>query len=167
MVVLGTQDITSTVANSFILLPVGYRLFELEFTSLLPTVDAAQLQGSLSINGGSTWIGGTSYAYEGIYNNSLTAVLATGSTSYGFMYLGAIATTAVAECQVRVKLYPGTAALRPTWLADSGGYSTSIAALFKNNVTGIMLANGPVNAIQYSFSPGSIAQAFLTVKGVV
>jgi hypothetical protein len=71
-VILGTQDITSSTASGSVLLPVGYRYFELQFTGFAPVTTDAGLFGQFSNNGGSTWFT-TGYYYGLLYNSSISA----------------------------------------------------------------------------------------------
>jgi hypothetical protein len=164
-VILGTQDITSSTANGVVLLPVGFRYFELNWTSYQPVTTVTALSAQLSINGGSTWLTGSAYLNGLIYANSATAT-AYQNTTDAFIRL---CTPATSTGQCSLKFYPSDGTRLPSWLADSEGYNTGISAVGTWRVQGFyQTATGsPVNALQYFAASGNISNSFLTVKGVV
>jgi hypothetical protein len=171
-VILGTQDITSSTANGTVLLPVGYRSFELEWANLNAVTDNAHLCCYLSVNGGSTWWTST-YYYQALYNNTATAV-ATGGSSAGVAlgylgwWVGGVSGVPGGYFYCRMKLNPGRANMYPTYLTESGSFSAANAFPDRAMHYGLVTTGyGPVNALQYFMSSGNIANGFLTVKGIV
>jgi hypothetical protein len=160
-VILGTQDITTSTAFGSVLLPVGYRYFELEFDGAIPVTSGDFMVGQLSTNGGSTWIA-TGYYHGVLYNNTATTTtfndIENGSS---FFLMPQQANSIGGLCKLR--LYP----LTPSWTIDAGSRNT-VAYQVKWNGFGIVTpASPPVNAIKYNFSASNISNCFLTVKGVV
>jgi hypothetical protein len=165
-VILGTQDITSSTASGSVLLPVGYRYFELQFTGFNPVTNDDTLSCQFSTNGGSTWIT-TGYYYGILYN--LNATTAGFSDAENTTYLplignsyGGVATPA---SQSKAVIWPGSATQWPT-LEVSMGSRRSVAYQVKWEVYGLLGAAGVINALKY-FAAGTINNSFLTVKGVV
>jgi hypothetical protein len=163
-VILGTQDITSSTASGSILLPAGYRYFELGFNGLIPATANASMVGQLSVNGGSTWIA-TTYYHGILYNSSITAAAFSdvendtgfwASTSMGIGNPG----------QSKLIIYPGSATVYPTWILDAGARGNA-GYQVKWNGYGLMITFGPANAFKYNMNSGNIANSFLTVKGIV
>jgi hypothetical protein len=165
-VILGTQDITSATASGSVLLPVGFRCFELDWNGAIPATNNDYLVGQLSINGGSTWLA-TGY-YHGIYNNSATAAAFADQENTTNFYLAPQGVgNLTIGCNAKLILRPGTAGgITPNWTIDAGSRNQSNYQ-YKWNGFGILNQAGPVNAIKYNFSTGNIANSFLTVKGVV
>jgi len=165
-VILGTQDITSSTASAFVLLPTGYRFFELEFTGLLSVTDNVVLQGQFSSNGGSTWITAASYNYAINYTSGTAAIAALSTLNTTSLYLcsGVANTRPVSNCKVIID--PGVGVSYPTvnsfgsgWITGSYVRSFTVASHYGSATA--------MNAIQYFMSSGNIANSFLTVKGVV
>jgi len=67
------RTITSSTASGTVLLPAGYRHFELEFTNLVPVTNPQSFAAQLSTDGGSTWVTTASYYHSTLYNSSATA----------------------------------------------------------------------------------------------
>jgi len=167
-VILGTQDITSSTANSIVLLPVGYRYFELEFDNFLPTTNPDYLQGQLSNNGGSSFP--AAGCYHGVlYNPSATTASFTLLENVNSFYVlpnnsggaGNLPGTG------RLIIFPSIASSYPTWRIDSWGRT---GASLDNKMNGAGVCNaffGPVNAFKYLCAAGNILNCQLTVKGVV
>jgi hypothetical protein len=162
-VILGTQDITSATATSIILLPAGYRLFILDFTALLGSVDAQTLQGQFSTDGGSTFVT-SGYYYQNIFNTGATGNAANGATSTNVTYFGGIGTTP--GTQTQIKIYPGSSTTRPSWLSQSSAYLAASTYLQEILTAGQVASNLLVNALKYFSVSGNITNSFLTVKGV-
>jgi hypothetical protein len=162
-VILGTQDITSSTANAFVLLPAGYRHFELIWTGLQPVTANDQLRGVLSNNGGSTWLTGALY-YNGLfYPSSATAVAYQYTSTDTFMRLsGQNSTCGIA----RTLIHPGVGRI-PAFLSDSEGYNSTMPVVSSWRSQGFYNASVTVNALQYYFAASNIANSFLTVKGFV
>jgi hypothetical protein len=161
-VVLGTQDITSSTASAFILLPVGFRYFELIWDSLQPATISDQLTGQFSSDGGSTWLSGAIYLNGLIYSSSATAV-AYSNTTTGTAITLSCGITSIG--QVRVLIYPGGASRSPSWIGDALGYVSPVTYTYR--FQGFYNANLTANALKYYFSASNIINSFLTVKGVV
>lgn len=167
-VVLGTLDITSAVAMSpTVLLPIGYRIFELDWTSTIGSADRSGLRGQVSADGGATWqtVG---YYSTIIYNTSLTAVANSSNPNLGYWPLGATTPINVPYGnQINVRLYPGSGPKTPSFISRSGGWDSSFGAS-QYNTSGFINSAlaGPVNALQFYFSTGNILNTFLTVKGI-
>lgn len=167
-VILGTQDITSSTASGTVLLPLGYRYFELQFSGLVPVVSNSSLCGQMSINGGSTWLA-TGYYYDVVYNSTATAVASSSADNDTSMPLSpAIFNGLVYAAQAKVTIWPANASQAPTWISDSGSRNGN-ATPFQNKwlVYGLSPSGGPVNAFKYYMFSGNILNSFLTVKGVV
>jgi len=169
IVVLGTQDITSATASATVLLPVGYRLFELDFASLQGSVADQSLYAQFSTDGGATWITSSNYITEQIYNSTSTAVGASASNNVAQTFFGSLATLSPYG-QARVKIYPGATASPgqyPNWLCDSGYYYQTGTFNQRVSMFGILGVAGPVNALKYYPASGNITNSRLTVKGIV
>lgn len=165
-VIIGTQDITSSTASNSILLPSGYRYFELQFDGVVPVTDGAYLTGQISINGGSTWIT-TGYYYGTIYNSSSTAVaFADGENAATWALLPGGSNAGTVATQGKVIIFPCNASQWPSYTSD-GGTRITAGYQIKWNTYGLCIQTGPINALKYAMSGGNIANSFLTVKGVV
>jgi hypothetical protein len=165
-VIVGTQDISTSTANGVVLLPVGYRLFELSWNGLIASVGNNYLWAVASVNGGSTWINaywtstvanvGTTGNASGSAGNSATQV-----------EIGSWSGTAGSLGQIFVRLYPGNATTAPTLLNLATGYYDT-GTYEQIQVVGAQISGpGPVNALKYYFNTGNITQSYLTVKGIV
>jgi hypothetical protein len=164
-VILGTQDITSSTANGVVLLPVGFRYFELVWTSFQPVTSLDALRGQLSVDGGSTWITTASGYINGLIYPSSATVVAYQSIGQSSI---AISCGSTVSGQARLLLYPGSSTRDPTWISDSEGYSTSLSIAYMWRTSGLYNGSpGIVNALQYFGASSNIANSFLTVKGVV
>jgi microcystin-dependent protein len=162
-VILGTQDITSSTAFGSILLPVGYRYFELQFNGISPVTAGDFVSGQFSINGGSTWIT-TGYYHGTLYNSSQTVAAFSDLENAASFYL--ISQDSVNPAQGKLTVWPGNASIAPTASAESGSRNTS-GYQTKWQTYALISTAGPVNAFKYFMSTGNIANSFLTVKGVV
>jgi hypothetical protein len=165
-VILGTQDITSSTASGTVLLPVGYRYFELDWEGLLPVTNNAFLSIQFSTDGGTTWQ--TNYYYNNIVNTAATTLATASVINQPNLGVGAQNSNAIGlGGTLKATVYPGNATWAPRMRSQSG----SVFGTFEQEVlsTGIVNAviSGPVNALKYFFNTGNIANSFLTVKGVV
>jgi len=165
-VILGIVDTVSSTASVTILLPVGYRLFELNWANVLSVTNRDLLVFQFSQDGGSTWI--TNYAYGIIYDNTATTVIFTytGAATYGIASaaLSNVATQNVG--QSRVIISPGKSGAPATYITDAGAFDTTVG-VSKYDASGFAGVNGAVNALKYYCLGGNFTNSFLTVKGVV
>src|SRR6516164_4367144 len=152
-VILGVQDLSSATASSTVLLPVGFRLFELDFTAMQASAPDVNLLMQLSSDGGTTWIT-TSYSWSSIYNSSATAVANSWVNGFTGGVIGAFPSIAQMG-QSSVKLYPGLQ--YPLWLSDEGYYYSTPAYVQKTNRHGYCSGGTPpVNALKYYAGSGNI-----------
>jgi len=162
VVVIGTLDV-SGVANASVLLPVGYRYFEIDLTNVV-AVSSCNLQGLISINGGSTW-GAAVYDSMQIQNSSATALGATAFGNQAQWYLTPIQTTTPYGAQAKLTLWPGNGSVCPTIIAQGESWASG-NFVFNTNMVGMYGANNIVNAFQINCG-GVNFSANITVKGVV
>jgi len=165
VVVLGTQDV-SAVASGTILLPLGYRLFELDFESLQSSVDNTHLCAQMSNNGGSTWDTSAGYWYGNVYHNA-TAPLGSGPTATTQAYFGWYAGSGSGYFQAHVKLSPGRTGQYATYISDASSWATAESFLTRSLHGGLASTAAPINALKYFMSSGNIANSLLTVRGIV
>jgi len=167
IVVLGNQDITSSVANSVVLLPVGYRTFELEWTGVKTSVTGpASICAYFSTDGGSTWIS-TNYYWSYIYTASASATGASGATGpQTYAYLG-WPVDAGTRGQIRTSLCPGGLNRMPSWVSQSQSYAGSSGYAGEMTASGWYNVQTQINALQYYINGGNLVQSYLTVKGIV
>jgi len=164
--VIGTQDITSSTASGTVLLPVGYRYFQLEFAGLQPAATNDQLVGQLSNNGGSSWIT-TGYYVGTIYNTSATAVAFSDAENAGTFNITGNCLLGQNYGEAILTVYPGlSAAVTPSWRHDSISRNNT-SLMIKYNGGGVCISAGPANALKYFMAGSNIVNSFLTVKGVV
>jgi len=166
-VILGTQDISSSTASASILLPAGYRAFQLDWHNCAPVTDRSALFMRVSFDGGSTWQTGTIYRNSLIWNSSATAVANVSNMNVANGYINGAVCGAGYPNQSRLVLTPGSASSACSYIADGQGYDGTGAYVSQSRIVGYLNANGLVNALQYYFSSGNIANSLLTVKGVV
>jgi hypothetical protein len=166
-VILGTQDITSAQASASIFLPVGYRLFELEFTALAGSANNTYICARLSQDGGNTFAT-TGYWSMQIYNNSATAVAASSTLNGALWYFGIFGSAGAGnDAQMTVKLFPGNASRPASYLSQATGYWDAVGCMAESIISGMFGPLNPINALQYLFNTGNIVSSYLTVKGVV
>jgi hypothetical protein len=170
-VILGTQDITSPQANGTVLLPVGFRVFELEWTNIIVANDNQHIAAYFSNNGGASWFTSAGYYYAAVYGLGTSGVAGGGiNTGINFAYLGYWGSSIVGGYTIiRLTLNPGRANNYPTYLSQGGSFSIGNNYANTDIHYGLCTVGyGPVNGLQY-FSPasGNINQSFLTVKGIV
>lgn len=168
VVVIGTQDITAAQANGVILLPLGYRIFELEFAGI--AVSAADyMVAQFSMDGGSTWK--TSLYYHGvIFNNAATTVAFSDNENVANFYVHPpMAVGPPAYGGSRVTIYPGSGSpsIYPSFIYDA--HARSAGSLQQRYAGGgLYVGPGPVNALKYFYaSANNITQCFITVRGIV
>jgi hypothetical protein len=172
-IILGTQDITSTTASAVILLPAGYRYFELELDQIAMDTDNASIAFQLSVNGGSTWLSGATAYLEGTVYDSTATVASYQSATFSAGSLSCAQTTLAINNgggSSRLRLNPGSATIAATWNLTSGGWTTAGGNRLRSFYTQGSYNAAPagvMNALKYSASSGNITRAFLTVKGVV
>jgi hypothetical protein len=162
-VILGTQDITTAQANGVILLPAGYRYFELEFTSFSPVTNNDYLVAQLSSNGGSTW--NTASYYSGGISNTASAPNFSPAYNGSNWEIGQSSATGNTTGELRMVFYPGSASTVPSFHADGSNWTGTI--LYKWHVGGFLNINAGINALKYFGGLGGNFTSFLTVKGVV
>lgn len=169
--VIGTRDITVSTASDSILLPPGYRYYELEWDNVLQTgtTSTGFFGARLSTNGGTSWITATSYA-RGTFNSSNATTPGYGSTvSENWIALtDNLPEGAGPSCgKVFMRLSPGNATVGPSWVVNSGVYNGSAGYVSTWANFGFYNVAGAVNALQYYPSANAILNSQLTVKGVV
>jgi hypothetical protein len=167
IVVLGTQDITSAQASAYILLPVGYRMFELEFTGLTSSINTAWLVGRVSQDGGNTFVTSGNYWLNQIFNSTTSAVGGGAANNATTWTLNQVVDSGNNPGQIAVKIFPGDAVKPATYIALGSGYGNAAGMIISSLCTGMFGTPGPVNAFQYLFNTGNIVRSYLTVKGVV
>jgi hypothetical protein len=166
-VILGTQDITTSTASGTILLPLGYRYFELTFANFIPVTDRANLQAQFSTDGGSTWKA-TLY-YEGIvYDNSATTLAYTYNSNITSVTLGSAGNLNYAALAF-MRLTPGSSVAQPTYIINAEGYDSSVNRLRQYVTTGMQISTpyATVNALKFNASSGNISNLSVTVKGAI
>lgn len=166
-VVLGTLDITVSTATAVVLLPVGYRDFEIVLKDYVPVTNRDFLQALFSMDGGSTWKN-TLY-YEGIiYDNAATTVAYQSNQSTAYATVSSTGNTGGPYGSfTSMKLTPGTASLNPSYIIYSEGYDSTAIRLRQYITAGMWAGAGPVNALRFNGSTSNIANLSITVKGFV
>jgi hypothetical protein len=163
-VILGTQDITSSTANASVLLPVGFRYFELNWQSVQPATLNDILSARLSSDGGSSWLSGALYFNGLIYPSSATAIAYSNATTSTSMTIGSQST---GTAHIRLVIYPGSSGSRyPSWIGDAGGYRSDSSIVTTYRSQGLYNAQITANALQYYCASSNMVNSFLTVKGV-
>jgi len=169
VIVLGTIDITTSIASTSFLLPLGYRQFEIELKDYISAVNRDNLQAQFSTDGGSTWKA-ASY-YEGIiYDNGPTTTGYTVNAGTTFATISSVGnTTGPYGCLTHMKLSPGSAIVQPSYIIYSEGFD-SAANRIRQYITTGMLATTPyasINALKLNGASGNITNLAVTVKGFV
>ncbi len=154
-----TLDFTASITSS-------YDEYIVEFVSIAPATNAAELRMQVSTNGGSTW-DTTAGRY---YMNSSRATGATWST-----YNGGASLTALGLCHNIASASPSlgaTGALRvlPTgsgqrWIVGTLHYLPNASDRVVCLVNGDY-ENGTFNAMRFLFSSGNIASGTINVYGL-
>jgi hypothetical protein len=168
VVVIGTIDITVAVATQLILLPLGYRLFEIDICGLISSVERATLVGRFSIDGGTTIL--STYYYDTtLFNSTATAAAASYLNNTAQARLGpATRTLTTYSDQIQLKVYPGNGTTPVTWLGQATGYDSTNNYLSNYAYTGSLYnMTGIANAMQIYMSSGNIAQGSIIVRGLV
>jgi hypothetical protein len=170
-VIIGTIDTVAPTTSVVVLLPVGYRYFELQVDQISIDADGNYLQFQLSNDGGTTWIATAGSYYDGaIYDNAATTTAYQSGSNNAALFASTQTTAAINANSGRTKLtlYPGAVGVVASWTMLSGGYRSSdgrqhqyVSEGFFNAGTGIK------NALKFFASAGNITRAFLTVKGIV
>jgi len=170
-VILGTQDITTSTASGSVLLPAGYRYYELKFMGFIPVANGDALSGQFSSDGGSTWYTAANY-YDGlIYNSSATAAaFSTVEATTSFRIVAASINAASQGAMANLTIFSGSATAPtqvPIYSTDTG--SRNSGAAFNNKWQGFGFYNSAtqMNALKFFGGTGNIARLSLTVKGVV
>jgi hypothetical protein len=170
-VILGTNDISSATASAIILLPVGYRYFELELDQISVDTDASFIVFQLSADGGSSWASAAGNYQEAIIYDSSATTLAYAYASYTYGYMAAQQTTAAGNSnsgRSTFRIFPGSASAVASWGSKNQGYTQANARTRVWHNEGFFNAGlGLKNALKYFASAGNITRAFLTVKGEV
>jgi len=167
-VIIGTQDLSTSTPSQTILLPVGYRFFELMLCQIATDTDGAYLAFQLSADGGMTWLTTSSYREGLVYDNSATAM----AYSYVAQNFGSLSnlesTLAIASGTGLAKLilFPGSASTTTSWTLTSGGWRNADGRI-RSYITEGFATTGVKNALKYYPSAGNIVNCSLTVKGVV
>jgi hypothetical protein len=171
IVVLGTQDITVAAPSAQFLLPLGYRMFELEFDAIMGSAFTG-FNAVFSMDGGATWANTGQYYWVYGLNSNQTTWVASGSSSQNYALFGFLAIVA-SYCKVHVKLFPGSpnagaggGVLNPGYIAEAGDYQSGAGGPQRTVLYGS--ANLlRINALQYYAGSGNITNSCLTVKGIV
>jgi len=164
-VILGIQTISAAAANGSVLLPTGYRIFELFATQVIADTDNISVQFQLSTDGGGTWINDGNYRESVIYDTSVTAVAYSYATSATF--INSVSNAAIAPSQARFTFNPGSASISAGWQLVSGGWSTVAGRLREYVSTGYHGVVGVKNALRWNTNSGNIINMVLIVKGIV
>jgi len=164
-VIVGTID---GAGGQTVLLPSGYRIFELEFTGIQTTGGGDQwIWFQVSSNGGTTWIA-ANYYNGFLYNTSGTAAAYLNQNNQTRSYLVPMtANTAQQYAMAKLILYPGKTGENPNWLTDCGYWYVGGAITQKYNIWGFLDQQVLLNALQYYPNAGSITNMHVTVKGKV
>jgi len=166
-VILGVQDTVSSTASQTILLPVGYRYFELHFGGMVPVASNDYLVVQLSANGGSTWLA-TGYYYINVYNSSATVAAASNvENGTNIIMTDPMYNGASGAGELKMTIYPGAAAQYASFVAVSGVRPQAPPPNKIYNMYGVQTGAGPMNALKYNMAAGNILSSYLTVKGVV
>jgi len=167
-VILGTQDITTSTANGVVLLPVGYRYFELKFTGVQPVTVDSYLSCQFSTDGGATWLA-TLYYTGQIRTPTTTTVSNVQSDNVGSIAITPPDAAGGLGAQCNITLYPGSvsSAIRPSLLVDGAARQNAGALTYQWKTWALQNSVNTINAFQYYMSAGNIATSFLTVKGIV
>jgi hypothetical protein len=165
VVTLGTLDITSSTATAAVLLPIGYRVFEVDVTGFMPVTNGDYGKLLFSINGGSSWIT-SAYYMATVWNNSATTVTVTESANIAYLLLSPNQASAAGISEAHAIINPGNPSVATSALIQAGSRaSTNVTQSY--TTYGFCNQGATVNAIQISFSSGNIAKAYITVKGIV
>jgi hypothetical protein len=155
-VVISTYTLTSPAASALILLPSGYKEFELHFWNLLTNAASGNSDDwtfSLSQDGGITWPakmnagvvfqGGTSGSANQAQNTGLTAVWLSGQSTGSPV-------SAAYPAITQMRLVQGvTGASRTMWQFHGGAWPTFYAWVSHYLSLGYFDNDGPVNALKF------------------
>lgn len=168
-VVLGVQDLSTSTASASVLLPTGYRYFDLEFAGLQSMTDNVALYAQFSTDGGATWLTAATYSWALTYTSGTAAVAAASQgVTQTVVYLGSGITSAGGVSHSKAIIHPGGGTTaRPTVIALGGSYVNSASYTRAFNAYGFYNVATTINAVLYFMSTGNIANSFLTVKGIV
>jgi hypothetical protein len=169
VVVIGTLDTVAATASVTVILPSGYRLFELSFMGFSSNAAASAvdyLVGQLSSNGGTSW--NTTAYYQGSFYASSATAAGFNDVENGSNFL--IIPNVVGTYPyggARMVLYPGSANTYPEILLAGTGRNLG-SYQSKMDSGGFLNTFGPMNALKYFCGNGNnITSCFLTVKGIV
>jgi hypothetical protein len=164
-VIIGAIDISSAVATQLVLLPSGYRLFDIDLYGFMPVTDAASLQMKLSGDGGSTFI--ASYWDSTIFDNAATTVGFSAAAPGTYMRISSGMRNANHSGQISMRLFPSDGTKPASWLGEAEGYATTNGRITRWAFAGQDFSLTLVNAMQIIFSSGNIAIGSIVVRGIV
>lgn len=168
--VLGTQDL-SNAAQGIILLPPGYRYYELSFEAIQAASGNQILFSRVSVNYGSTWQTDSNYLTGLLYTSppntapTATAAWTTAGAAYGNWMCAPLQAGNQAGCSF-VKLWPGSASYCPHWSWYSWAYNNTDGMIRTYQGNTLYNSQAPVNGFMYFMSSGNIVTSQLTVIGV-
>ena len=154
-----TTAITSTYDDYFF-----------EIVGILPATDGANLKLLASTDGGSTWLGSTTYkyglSYIGSGGSSGTAETSNGAATL-FIGGGIENTTSASACGGRVALWNPLSASRVKVLDIACEYlSNADGNWYRKGGVGVINTTTAVNAIQFIFDSGNIAEGVIRCYGL-
>jgi hypothetical protein len=165
-VIIGTLDISTSSASGQVLLPAGYRFFEVMFKDYVPVVNRDGLSGQFSTDSGATWKT-TNYYECGFFDNITTTTSTYTNSAVAYMTIIGLAASASWGAFSVFKISPGTSILNPNYLGMVTGYDTS-SRQRPFYVTGMLAIQGPiVNALKFYAPSGNFSNISVMVKGYV
>ena len=154
-----TLDFTACISSS-------HDEYEIHFVGIVPASNNISFQMNVSTDGGSTYVGGTSYTYLMFYSGvGDSPTQTTGSGVAAIDLAHSVSNTANYSVNGRINLYsPGGSGYK--FIEGKIQSMVGSGSIYQWENIGIYLAATAVNALRFFFSGGNIASGTIRIYGV-
>jgi hypothetical protein len=162
------QVISSGVAAVDFVLPASFSSFIIQFDNVRLANDGAALLLRASIDGGSSFLAGTSYAWAATYNNNTATAVGISQAAQAQGQVSGAADNGVSDVTIdgSYRFTVGSATRRAVFNGDSSFYDNSLTTLVRWNGTVWCTGGAAVNAIRLLASTGNISSGTFTLMGL-
>jgi hypothetical protein len=156
---------SSATLNFTTCITAAYDEYEIHFVNIVPATNSVSWQMKVSTDGGSTYVGGTSYNYGMIYSGiGDNPTQSTGSGVAAIDLAHSVSTTANYSVNGTIVLFnPGGSTFK---FINGKTQAMALGNLYQWGNSGVYLATTAVNAFQFLFSSGNIASGTIRVYGL-
>ena len=162
------QVISSAVAAVDFVLPSGFSSLIIQFDNVRLATDGSALLLRGSINGGSTFLAGTTYAWAATYNDNTASAVGISQAGVAQGQMSGAADNGISDVTIdgSYRFTVGSATRRAVFIGNASFYDNTLSTVVRWNGTVWCSGGAALNAIRLLASAGNISSGTFTLMGL-